>query len=178
MNLSPDLVDEMIARGAVLGPKAAFPDARMPQDVPLPADDPPAGPKGDRPAAAQQILLPWPPSINHYWRHVIIKGSARVLISKEGREYRRRAGNCVAVSGARPMEGRLMVHIDAHPPDRRARDLDNLLKPILDVLQHAGVYKDDSAIDCLTINRSRMSNVGGTVEVTLSVLSRPVEEQP
>jgi len=44
--------------------------------------------------------------------------------------------------------------IEAFPPDKRRRDLDNLIKAIQDSLQYAGVYEDDSQIDYLTIKRS------------------------
>ena len=49
---------------------------------------------------------------------------------------------------------RLSVLINAYPPDRRKRDLDNILKSLLDALQHARVYPDDSQIDRLTIIRN------------------------
>lgn len=39
------------------------------------------------------------------------------------------------------------------PPDRRKRDLDNLLKSLLDGLEGAGVFKDDAQIDDLQIVR-------------------------
>jgi Holliday junction resolvase RusA-like endonuclease len=41
------------------------------------------------------------------------------------------------------------MFVDAYPPDRRRRDLDNILKAILDALQHAGCYADDSQIHAL-----------------------------
>jgi crossover junction endodeoxyribonuclease RusA len=43
--------------------------------------------------------------------------------------------------------------MDAFPPDRRRRDLDNIQKPVLDALEHAGVYEDDSQIDLLVTCR-------------------------
>ena len=36
------------------------------------------------------ITLPWPPSVNSYWRSITIQGSSRVLISEKGRAYRQR----------------------------------------------------------------------------------------
>ncbi len=42
-----------------------------------------------------------------------------------------------------------------YPPDRRARDLDNLGKALLDALTKAGVYGDDSQIDHLTFARRK-----------------------
>ena len=52
-----------------------------------------------------------------------------------------------------PMDGRISVRVDAAPPDRRVRDLDNISKALLDALTHAGVWRDDSQIDDLRIVR-------------------------
>ena len=84
--------------------------------------------------------LPWPPSVNRYYRHV----GYRVLISREGRRYR-----TVVVSrlrGVRKLTGDLRLEAECYPPDRRRRDLDNLLKSLQDSLVHAGVMEDDSQI--------------------------------
>lgn len=109
------------------------------------------------------LTLPWAPSVNHYWRHV----GTKVLISAEGRLYRRRVNHEALVQrakrfGAAPLE----VLIDAYPPDRRKRDLDNLLKGLLDSLTHAGVYGDDSQINELSIKRMRVVK-GGKLVVRL-----------
>jgi crossover junction endodeoxyribonuclease RusA len=100
--------------------------------------------------------LPWPPSVNTYWRHPN-KGplAGRTLISEKGRKYR---ADCVALAKtnrwpAFVSEARLSVTIHAYPPDKRRRDLDNVLKAALDVMGLAGVYGDDSQIDRLEIVR-------------------------
>jgi Holliday junction resolvase RusA-like endonuclease len=43
-------------------------------------------------------------------------------------------------------ERRVAVSIVAFPPDNRTRDLDNILKALLDSLQHAGVIPDDNDV--------------------------------
>ena len=102
-----------------------------------------------------KVTLPWPPSVNHAWRHVIVKGRARVLLSADCRAYRSAVLIALLEQSARckPLTGRLSVEIVASPPDRRARDIDGLLKQPLDALQHAGVIENDSAIDRLLIER-------------------------
>jgi len=60
----------------------------------------------------------------------------------------------VAAAGHPRIDGRLAMEIDWHPPDgREERDIDNPLKPLLDALQHAGVYPNDKMIDELRIHR-------------------------
>ncbi len=101
-----------------------------------------------------ELELPYPPSINHYWRHF----RGRTVISREGRTFRE---NVLALLAARdnggprkpPTGGRIALCMDAFPPDRRRRDLDNIQKPVLDALEHAGVYEDDSQIDLLVTRR-------------------------
>lgn len=112
------------------------------------------------------LILPWPPSINHYWRNVGLK----VLISRKGREYRKEvAGIVLASRPRRTLEGRLAVDIRLYPPDRRRRDIDNTLKAILDSLEAAGIYVDDSQIDKLTVERLAVRSPG-TVAVGIRTL--------
>ncbi len=114
------------------------------------------------------LNIPFPPSLNTYWRNV----SGRVLISKKGRDYRRAVVQQVAQN--KPIKGRLSAEIIAFPPDRRRRDLDNMLKAVLDALQHAGVYEDDSQIDSLKIMRSAVVS-GGEMEIKIKKLSNAGE---
>lgn len=89
--------------------------------------------------------------MNHYWRAVPGRG---VIVSAEGRQYRQDVGVQVLIQrAAKKFAGRLDVAIYAFPPDKRRRDLDNLLKSCLDALTHAGVWLDDSQIDVLQIRR-------------------------
>lgn len=108
------------------------------------------------------ITLPWPPSVNHYWR----TWRGRMLVSREGRAYRDVVRTLLAGGGFRkpPPGGRIALCMDAFPPDRRRRDLDNLHKGVLDSLEHAGVYADDSQIDLL-VTRRRKPVAGGRLRV-------------
>ena len=109
-----------------------------------------------------ELELPWPPSVNRYYRHA----EHRVLISREGRAYRQKV--CSMLRGSGPMlEGPIEMTIDATPPDRRRRDLDNILKCLLDTLQHARFYRDDSQIKDLHCHMLEPNRTGGCVVVTL-----------
>jgi crossover junction endodeoxyribonuclease RusA len=94
------------------------------------------------------IVLPFPPSTNTYWRMF----QNRMIISKAGREYRKAVQDAVMLQKAnKHFDCELVVTIEAYRPDNRRRDLDNLLKATLDSLTHAGVYLDDSQIIDLRI---------------------------
>jgi crossover junction endodeoxyribonuclease RusA len=116
------------------------------------------------------IRLPWPPTVNTYWRS-IMRGplAGRVLLSERGRNYRKNVADEVTAQQVRigALAGRLAVHVSAFPPDRRARDLDNLSKGVLDSLKHAGVIRDDGDIDDLHLVRGRVV-AGGYLLVRLS----------
>lgn len=111
--------------------------------------------------AGVRIELPYPPSLNSYYRTV--KG--RILISAEGRAYRKTVADYVMESRtAAAMAGRMAVEITVYPPDRRRRDLDNVAKCLLDSLTKAGVWRDDEQIDMLMIRRA-LPVFGGRVLV-------------
>ena len=104
------------------------------------------------------LTLPYPPTANTYYRHV----GYRTLISREGRAFR--GDVCALLGGGGPRKppagGRIALCMDAFPPDNRRRDLDNIQKPVLDALQHAGVYVDDSQIDLLLTRRRQVVQLG------------------
>jgi len=111
-----------------------------------------------------KLILPWPPSVNRYWRHV----GKMVKISAEGRAYRNTIRNEVIrqLPTHNTWTQKLAVWISAAPPDRRRRDLDNILKALLDSLEHAEVYNDDFQIDEIHIQRAQVSKPG-TVTVNI-----------
>jgi len=111
------------------------------------------------------LILPWPPSVNTYWR--TFKG--RMLLSKRGREYRDAVCEQVAEQVVEKFgQSRIEVSIEAYRPDNRRRDLDNILKSVLDSLAHAGVYDDDSQIHRLTVYWG--PHIGGYVNVRIQGL--------
>lgn len=108
-----------------------------------------------------EITLPYPPSVNRYWRAI---GRGRVIISREGRDYRRKVGYVIIDMRdgelPEPTKARLSVTIKAFMPDRRRRDLDNVLKATLDALQNGGVFEDDEQVDDLRIIREAVEPPG------------------
>ncbi len=110
-----------------------------------------------------ELTLPWPPSVNRYWRTF----QGRMLISAEGRTYRKDVADQVLIQrGAKHYAGKMRVEIEAWRPDNRRRDLDNLLKAVLDSCTHAGVWEDDSNIVDLRIYWAE--HIGGMLKVKVS----------
>jgi crossover junction endodeoxyribonuclease RusA len=75
--------------------------------------------------------------------------------------------------GLRAITGPIKLEVIATRPDRRRRDVDNLLKSLLDALDHAEVYEDDSQIQDLRItwecdeNQQPVIVAGGLCEVRI-----------
>lgn len=105
------------------------------------------------------IRLPYPPSMNTYLRHL---PNGRTLLSERGRTYHGTVWEVVkrAFPGHTPFLGPLVVTVTAFPPDKRRRDLDNIFKCVGDGLTKAGVWKDDSQIQRLTIQWGEFWPVG------------------
>lgn len=115
---------------------------------------------------AVRLELPWPPSVNHYYRHV----GPRVIISKQGRQYRERVAAIFAASGMPKLMGDLKITLDLYPPDLRRRDNSNILKALEDALQNAGVYDDDYQLAWHTIRRREALPPDGLVAMEVSEL--------
>ena len=111
------------------------------------------------------IDLPYPPSVNHYWGH---RGSQKFL-GKKGKEFRAEVMDVVNEAGIQALEGRLAVHVALFPPDKRKRDVDNVLKSLLDACEHAGCYVNDSQIDELHVIRQEVRKGGGCSVVILEI---------
>jgi len=121
-----------------------------------------------------EIIIPYPPSVNTYWRSI---GRGRVILSKKGREYRHAVDIAVAecfadvANDPRPLLGRLRVKIIAIMPDRRRRDIDNINKAALDAMGYAGIYGDDNQIDELHVIRGEVL-APGCLEVEITEINR------
>lgn len=119
------------------------------------------------------ISLPWPPSTNHYWGNRIVfprggKPFVSTYLTARAKDFQAevQARILQRFGRIRPLDCRLEIHIVAHVPDRRTRDLSNLLKATEDALTHADVWADDGQIDRLTIERGEVKK-GGELFVTI-----------
>jgi crossover junction endodeoxyribonuclease RusA len=111
-----------------------------------------------------RLTLPYPPSVNHYWKY----GIRGVYLTEAGRAYRDNATAWAWKScWGRPalIEGHVRVAVTTFAPDHRTRDLDNVLKATLDALKHIGVIVDDGLIDSLSVVRWAPDRENPRIEV-------------
>lgn len=90
------------------------------------------------------LTLPWPPSVNRLWR----MGKGNWYSTSLYKNYQKIVYYSVNLSKRIKFDDKaiLSVTLYAYPPDKRKRDLDGLLKAVLDSLQHSGLFKDDSMV--------------------------------
>jgi len=114
-----------------------------------------------------KFILPWPPSINGYWRTF----RNRQIISKRGRDYRALVDKYMQSYQLtnEALTGRLSVKLTYEPPTKRKYDIDNFCKGIFDGLTHAKFWEDDEQVDRLVIEKSEKRK-GGNVIVEVTVI--------
>lgn len=86
------------------------------------------------------FTIPRPPSANNAFRNLPGGGRAR---THGYTKWREEAGWEIRSQRPAKFSGPFEVEILCPRPDNRARDIDNLIKPILDCLVKAGVTPDD-----------------------------------
>jgi len=111
------------------------------------------------------LYLPWPPTVNNYYK--VTRHGQRYLSAKV-REYRDDV--CEAIAEQAPglhLCDPIFMEVFLFPPDRRKRDLDNYMKGLLDGITGAGLWEDDSLVDQLHIYRGEILS-GGSVKIELT----------
>lgn len=104
----------------------------------------------------EYIVVPWPPSLNNYWRFA----NGRAFLTKEAREYKKMIGYLSKSWKYDVLLDRIDLDIVVFPPDKRKRDLDNLTKILIDALEEAKLFIDDSQIDRINIERGEIVKQG------------------
>jgi len=124
-----------------------------------------------------ELKLPWPPSVNSY------KKVGRIVKTKSGKLYQQRRNTVytekfyfdtyILSKQSMPPEwpkfddsATFSVQVYAYPPDNKKRDLDNILKVLIDGLVRAHVIKDDSQISRLYVEKCEIID-GGQVIVRI-----------
>ncbi len=104
------------------------------------------------------IFLPYPISVNNYY----YKGR---ILTKKGREYTENVSHAAYEQGVKGLRLSMHIHLSViiYPPDKRIRDLDNIMKSLQDSLTKAEVWEDDKLIDQLSLYRGVTVKQGSIV---------------
>ena len=118
------------------------------------------------------LTLPYPPSANHYWR----RNGHRYFISQAGVAFRAHVRQVMATwqsanANWLALTGPVSMTVALIPGDRRRRDIDNVLKPLLDALTHGGAWADDSQVKRLIVAMADPEPKQGRCIVTIDGLS-------
>ncbi|WP_018694250.1 RusA family crossover junction endodeoxyribonuclease [Algicola sagamiensis] len=119
-----------------------------------------------------KLTLPYPPTVNHYWQSFTAWRAGKKIVKKTLSVKAKKFVNDVhfhvvkekaAKRYATPVE----INIGVYLPDKRKRDLDNLLKGLFDALTKARVIEDDSLIHSFSIQRLGIESPG-RIELTVT----------
>ena len=88
---------------------------------------------------AVTLLLPYPPSTNRIWRYA----KNRVYRSAEYKAWLAEGGEALRKQAHETYTYPVSIEFRVGRPDRRRRDLDNTIKPTLDLLEAGNVLADD-----------------------------------
>jgi crossover junction endodeoxyribonuclease RusA len=121
-----------------------------------------------------ELILPWPPSVNTY------KKVGALTTTRNGKLYQTRVNTQETKDfyyyvwlkirelnwfkrKMKPIETTLEATIHLYPPDCKKRDIDNVIKPLLDSLVKGQLIKDDSQFSRLLIERCSIIDKGQVI---------------
>src|ERR1700693_2596194 len=84
------------------------------------------------------VLLPWPPSVNAIWR----RGRGRTYRNPKYVAWIKEAGWAIKAARGRKIKGAFRAESHIVPPNLRS-DLDNFVKPVLDLAQKMELIEND-----------------------------------
>lgn len=101
-----------------------------------------------------EVILPYPPTANLIWRH----GNGRVWSTLFYKSFVAQVAIYLRDALADKFEAfdQYAVSIELFPSDRRRRDIDNPVKPLLDAITKSGLlWRDDSQIRALSVVKGK-----------------------
>lgn len=121
-----------------------------------------------------EIELPYPPSVNNY------KSVGRTIRTTKGKIYQQRVNTnetkmfyyevWLAIKNLNaikripmPIQSIISIEVYLHPPDKRKRDIDNVLKALIDSLVKGGLLQDDSQINKLLVEKREIVRGGKVI---------------
>lgn len=93
------------------------------------------------------ITLRLPPSINHMYANVYIKGRSVKVLTKSAKEWMEEATNLLNAwkikKEWKTVDKKIIVYLWYYFPDNRKRDTHNSLKILMDALEKSEIYSND-----------------------------------
>jgi crossover junction endodeoxyribonuclease RusA len=114
------------------------------------------------------LQLPLPPSANRLW----VRARKGMRRSDEYVAWLLEAGWTAKTQRPNSIKGPFKISIHASRPDKRRRDIDNLIKPTLDLVESLRIVENDS--DCEQVSARWVTTGAG---VTIIVEQAGVEEE-
>lgn len=111
----------------------------------------------------QTLWLPWPPTANTMFG---LKGHHR-FVSKSYAKWKDEASAHILMQRSLVMDGCVAITIALTPPDKRRRDIDNHVKPVLDILVTHKIIEDDNLeiVRRITVEVAQDAHPGAQVTV-------------
>lgn len=118
----------------------------------------------------KEITLPYPPAVNNLFATV----GRRRIRSRRYEDWCEIAGLMLASQRPAKIKGPFTIRIIAERPDKRSRDLDNILKAPLDLLVTMGVIEDDSLAQEIVVGWSpKAPALPGRLVITVEAVQAP-----
>lgn len=110
-----------------------------------------------------EFELDLPPSSNHRLAPIITRTGPGMVKTPAYRSWMIRAVQLLTEDrprGWQPFDEPMVMCVTIHFPDRRKRDIDNVLKPLNDVITQAKIWQDDSLVTLLIARRGAIAKPG------------------
>jgi crossover junction endodeoxyribonuclease RusA len=117
-----------------------------------------------------ELTCEYPPSANRLFRAVPGRG---VIKSKVYRDWLEINLGIIRGQLNNKITGQYVVVFEATRPDKRKRDIDNLIKPLMDLIVQAGAVEDDSLCAELT---AKWVNNGNGIRIFIREAQSPTGE--
>lgn len=166
--LQPKVKKKVELNPELLGLAQKFKDGRVKKEKKIIARD-----EFGSTVETTEFNIPFPPSVNKYWG---TRMNGRKFLLPRGRKFKDDVSLLLLSNGFTDIRWFVQVKLDltAYEPDRRRRDIDNLLKAILDSLSKY-IYEDDSQVRELTIRRGGVDKENPRIAVKVeTVINNPV----
>jgi len=100
--------------------------------------------------------VPMPPSVNQNTRF----GKHGAYSSPKYKDWQKEVGKIFMAAKAQELPPPYKISYEVGRPDKRQRDIDNLIKPLNDALQRAGILTNDSLVDEIFIKWDNLTPKG------------------